>query len=147
MRRKERQQNVGIHVHVQFLRPFYLTFYLSTGAAPSLPGGDDPSAKMWSLSISQASEHDLAMAERWKSDMDGILIYVRSTWFIDDSNPINVWQRSPDRCFLCDGCCISRRQLQDPQARFHRRVLQASSANHAGTRWDLQRRSTHPPNP
>jgi len=44
-------------------------------AAPSLPGGDDPSAKMWSLSISQFSEHDAAMAERWKNDMDGILIY------------------------------------------------------------------------
>jgi len=58
---------------------FYLTFkflFLYIAAAPSLPGGDDPSAKMWALSISQASEHDLAMAERWKNDMDGILIYV-----------------------------------------------------------------------
>src|SRR5260221_4754138 len=86
MRRKERRQNVG--VRMEPVRSFYLT--LSTAAAPRLPGGDDASAKMWTLSISQFSEHDVAMAERWKNDMDGILIYVRSTWFIGYCNPINV---------------------------------------------------------
>jgi hypothetical protein len=86
MRRRERRRNVS--VRMESLPSFYLT--LSTAAAPSLPGGDDPSAKMWSLSISQFSEHDAAMAERWKNDMDGILIYVRSTWFIGYCNPINV---------------------------------------------------------
>jgi hypothetical protein len=37
---------------------------------------DDPSSKMWALCISQTDKHDTAMAERWKSDMDGILLYV-----------------------------------------------------------------------
>jgi hypothetical protein len=32
---------------------------------------------MWALCIAQAEEHDTAMVERWKADMDGILIYVR----------------------------------------------------------------------
>ncbi|KAH9048803.1 hypothetical protein EDB84DRAFT_1455772 [Lactarius hengduanensis] len=35
----------------------------------------DPSSKMWTLCISQADKHDTAMVERWKADMDGILIY------------------------------------------------------------------------
>jgi hypothetical protein len=42
----------------------------------TLPG-DDPSTKMWILSISHADKHDAEMVERWKDDMDGILIYVR----------------------------------------------------------------------
>lgn len=36
---------------------------------------DDPSSKMWILSITHADKHDSAMVERWKADMDGILIY------------------------------------------------------------------------
>ena len=32
---------------------------------------------MWILSIAHADKHDGAMVERWKADMDGILIYVR----------------------------------------------------------------------
>ena len=39
--------------------------------------GDDLSSKMWILSITHADKHDSAMVERWKADMDGILIYVR----------------------------------------------------------------------
>lgn len=39
--------------------------------------GDDPSLRMWILSIAHADKHDSAMVERWKADMDGILIYVR----------------------------------------------------------------------
>ena len=45
-------------------------------AVPPGPG-DDPSTKMWVLSISHADKHDSEMVERWKDDMDGILIYVR----------------------------------------------------------------------
>ncbi|KAI9454473.1 hypothetical protein BJY52DRAFT_724952 [Lactarius psammicola] len=30
---------------------------------------------MWALCIAQADKHDTAMVERWKADMDGILIY------------------------------------------------------------------------
>jgi len=50
---------------------------LPTLAAASLLGDDDTSVKMWTLSISHATQHDTAMADRWKNDMDGILIYVR----------------------------------------------------------------------
>jgi hypothetical protein len=44
--------------------------YLATGS-------DDPCTKMWLLSILQAAKNDAAIAEGWKADMDGILIYVR----------------------------------------------------------------------
>src|SRR6266850_2153441 len=44
-------------------------------ASPS--DGDDPSAKIWNLSLTRTAEHDTAMFHRWKGDMDGILIYVR----------------------------------------------------------------------
>ncbi|KAH9991404.1 hypothetical protein BJV77DRAFT_946490 [Russula vinacea] len=30
---------------------------------------------MWILSVSHADKHDAAMVERWKDDMDGILVY------------------------------------------------------------------------
>ena len=43
----------------------------------AIPPGDDPSTKMWVLSILHADKHDSEMVERWKDDMDGILIYVR----------------------------------------------------------------------
>ncbi|KAH9058077.1 hypothetical protein EDB87DRAFT_1685723 [Lactarius vividus] len=36
---------------------------------------NDPSSKMWAICIAQADKHDTAMVERWKADMDGILIY------------------------------------------------------------------------
>jgi len=50
---------------------------LPAGPAPSNPASVDPSTKMWLLSISQADKYDAAIAEGWKADMDGILIYVR----------------------------------------------------------------------
>ncbi|KAH9971817.1 hypothetical protein BGW80DRAFT_1318599 [Lactifluus volemus] len=39
--------------------------------------GDDPSLKMsrWTLCISQTDKIDTEMAEGWKADMDGILLY------------------------------------------------------------------------
>jgi hypothetical protein len=46
-------------------------------AAASLIVSDEPSTKMWTLSLSHSTKHDEAMADRWKSDMDGILVYVR----------------------------------------------------------------------
>ncbi|KAH9954596.1 hypothetical protein BC827DRAFT_956572 [Russula dissimulans] len=36
---------------------------------------DDPSTKMWALCLSHADKHDAEMLDRWKADMDGILIY------------------------------------------------------------------------
>ncbi|KAI0247728.1 hypothetical protein BJV78DRAFT_1285312 [Lactifluus subvellereus] len=43
--------------------------------APDPLESNDPSSKMWAFCISQAEKHDTALAERWKADMDGILIY------------------------------------------------------------------------
>jgi hypothetical protein len=40
---------------------------------------DDPSSKIWSVYISEASVHDKALVESRKSDMDGILIFVRTS--------------------------------------------------------------------
>ena len=53
------------------------TFYNILFPPLAIPPGDDPSTKMWVLSISHADKHDSEMVERWKDDMDGILIYVR----------------------------------------------------------------------
>jgi Family of unknown function (DUF6535) len=39
---------------------------------------DDPSSKLWSVYVGEAAQHDKALVENWKSDMDGILIFVHS---------------------------------------------------------------------
>jgi hypothetical protein len=46
-------------------------------------GSDGPVSKMWALCISHVDEHDPPMLERWRSDMDGILIYVRFQALLD----------------------------------------------------------------
>lgn len=50
---------------------------LSLPTLADLLRDDYSSVKMWTLSISHATQHDTAMADRWKNDMDGILVYVR----------------------------------------------------------------------
>ncbi|KAJ7797687.1 hypothetical protein B0H14DRAFT_3547526, partial [Mycena olivaceomarginata] len=35
------------------------------------------SAKLWAVYISEAEKYDKALVESWKSDMDGLLIFVR----------------------------------------------------------------------
>jgi hypothetical protein len=57
--------------------PSRLPFLNSYSVAVLAAVGDDPSSKMWILSITHADKHDSAMVERWKADMDGILVYVR----------------------------------------------------------------------
>jgi hypothetical protein len=39
--------------------------------------GDDACFKLWNLYISQAQEYDKVLIESWKSDMDGMLLFVR----------------------------------------------------------------------
>jgi hypothetical protein len=46
---------------------------------------DDPSNKIWAVYVTEASLHDKDLVERWKSDMDGILIFVRIAIFINNS--------------------------------------------------------------
>jgi Family of unknown function (DUF6535) len=42
-------------------------------------GRDEPaSAKLWAVYISEAEKYDKALVEGWKSDMEGLLIFVRA---------------------------------------------------------------------
>ena len=46
--------------------------------ADSTADSDDlASAKLWAVYISEAEKYDKALVESWKSDMDGLLIFVR----------------------------------------------------------------------
>ena len=65
----------GIAVlHSNYLLP-------STLGPAGMPGDDDPSVKMWALSILHANQHDNAMIDRWKKDLDGIIVHVRCKMF------------------------------------------------------------------
>jgi len=39
--------------------------------------GQLASAKLWAVYISEAEKYDKALVEGWKSDMEGLLIFVR----------------------------------------------------------------------
>ena len=79
-----------------------------TQAAAALPGGDDPSAKMWALSISHSGQHDDAMIDRWKNDMDGILVYVRCKMIHRRlRSHLSLEQYHADRYILRNSCCVS----------------------------------------
>lgn len=43
---------------------------------PELAGDDHPSGKIWSVYVSEAEKEDRALAEGWKGDMEGLLIFV-----------------------------------------------------------------------
>jgi hypothetical protein len=43
---------------------------------------DDTSDKIWAVYVAEAWLQDKALVERWKSDMDGILIFVRISTYI-----------------------------------------------------------------
>ena len=75
MRKRARQQTVCIHIGLR--RLVSVSKLVFPPVAILAASGDDPSSKMWILSITHADKHDSAMVERWKADMDGILIYVR----------------------------------------------------------------------
>jgi Family of unknown function (DUF6535) len=57
-----------------FLTHFHLP--VDVGAGNNV----DPSAKIWSLYVSEADPYDKALVERWKGSMDGILIFVRKSF-------------------------------------------------------------------
>jgi hypothetical protein len=76
MRKRGKSRKVCSHENYNVSSLFSDTVLLAPLA--SSPASDEPSTKMWLLSISQADKYDSAIAEGWKADMDGILIYVRS---------------------------------------------------------------------
>jgi hypothetical protein len=75
MRKRAKEQKVCIHIALR--RLVSVSKIVFPSVARIATSGDDPSSKMWILSITHADKHDSAMVERWKADMDGILIYVR----------------------------------------------------------------------
>jgi hypothetical protein len=38
---------------------------------------DSAAAKLWSVYVGEAEKYDRALVESWKSDMEGMLIFVR----------------------------------------------------------------------
>jgi hypothetical protein len=53
-------------------------FFASTG--PPIPRSTgyavETSGKLWSVYLAESERHDKALAESWKADMDGLLIFV-----------------------------------------------------------------------
>ncbi len=39
----------------------------------------DPSRQMWTLSLSQFEKYDREITDRWKSESDGVLVFVRNS--------------------------------------------------------------------
>jgi hypothetical protein len=107
-RRLEEGRNVC--GRLELLHRFSDTLLPSTLATAGLPGDDDPAAKMWALSISHATQHDDAMIDRWKNDMDGILVYVRCKLIhrrLRLLEHLSLDQRSIDRYILSNSCRVS----------------------------------------
>jgi hypothetical protein len=53
-------------------------FFASTGySSPRSTGyAVETSGKLWSVYLAESERHDKALAESWKADMDGLLIFV-----------------------------------------------------------------------
>jgi hypothetical protein len=49
--------------------------------------GSDTSGKVWSVYLSEAERQDRALAENWKGDTEGILIFVRMIVLSDSPLP------------------------------------------------------------
>jgi hypothetical protein len=41
------------------------------------PGDEAAAAKLWAVYVLEAEKYDKALVESWKSDMEGLLIFVR----------------------------------------------------------------------
>jgi hypothetical protein len=41
---------------------------------------DAAAAKLWAVYVSEAEKYDKALVETWKSDMEGLLIFVRNVF-------------------------------------------------------------------
>lgn len=52
---------------------------LTLTAARGAPKSSDTSGKVWSVYLSEADRQDKALAENWKGDTEGILIFVCTT--------------------------------------------------------------------
>jgi hypothetical protein len=57
------------------VQPNFLTT-VTAGVGRSASKGSDTSGKVWSVYLSEAERQDRALAENWKGDTEGILIFV-----------------------------------------------------------------------
>jgi hypothetical protein len=46
------------------------------------PGDEAAAAKLWAIYVAEAEKYDKGLVESWKSDMDGMLIFVSIFWTI-----------------------------------------------------------------
>jgi len=140
MRKRGGRRKVGAHIGIityfSVIRHHVRSFN-SNQAATNLPNKMNLSNKMWFLSISRAEEFDAAIADRWKADMDGILIYVRPNRLMSFAT----LYRSLDgfSAMVAAFLILSYMYLKPDSGEMSRRdVLYASSRGYAGTCWDLQ---------
>jgi hypothetical protein len=49
-------------------------------AAVADPSEEAAASKLWAVYISEAEKYDKSLVESWKSDMEGMLIFVRVIW-------------------------------------------------------------------
>lgn len=71
---------------------------------------DDPSDRIWSIYVSEARKYDQVLASGWKSDMDGILIFV-STRLHSHRCPTQRIARLIGRFILGQCNCLHSRRL------------------------------------
>jgi hypothetical protein len=120
IRRKERVLNLELRVCTFRLGALVCLHLYHTPFPPApdhLDDDDDSYSKMWTVCISQADKHDIARAERWKTDMDGILVFVSMPVFtLNASQALTLSNRSLDRCLRRDSGRIPHRKLQITQA-------------------------------
>jgi DNA-binding IclR family transcriptional regulator len=70
-------REVGSHYDHQVQPNSLMTVTARVGRSTSK--GNDTSGKVWSVYLSEAERQDRALAENWKGDTEGILIFVRMT--------------------------------------------------------------------
>ena len=71
----------------------YLVLILWLVLGPSRGGSSDTSGKVWSVYLSEADKHDKALADNWKGDSEGILIFVRPRLRFGQIFPLILFKR------------------------------------------------------
>lgn len=70
----------GTSHHIPVPAPTYHSPALFASTGPPSPRSTgyavETSGKLWSVYLAESERHDKALAESWKADMDGLLIFV-----------------------------------------------------------------------
>lgn len=84
-----------------------------------LRGGASKGSKVWSVYLSEADRQDKALAENWKGDTEGILIFVCPSFRPPlDRSPSRHSPRPKDRSFRRYSSSVHHRELQAPVRRY-----------------------------